>query len=139
MIEWLKRHIKEIKISWLSFVFRESNDEPGFRGFARWREVKGVVSGASDKQVKLEDLPGITRDDWKLLSKLWFWQVTKGENTSTFGYRSDELPEAFLEPLRRWIGFATLKGGKGERRQGEITCVNVASDTISVMNEAPGH
>ena len=138
MIEWLKRHFEEIRFSWLSFVFRKPDDGPRFRGFTRWMEVKGVVSGASGKQVKLKELPGITREDWKVLSKLWFWQVTKGEKTSTFGYKSDQLPEAFLEPLRRWIGFATLKGGQGERKQGEITCVNVASDTISVMNEAAG-
>lgn len=136
MIEWLRKHFEQIEISWFKVKLRQPSAAPRFDGFSKWKEVRGVVSGASRTQVKLNRLPGITREDWELLSELSFYQMAQGEKTITFGYKTNELPKAYVGPLRRWTAHAMLVEGQGERVQGDITCVNVANETLSVVKLA---
>jgi hypothetical protein len=85
--------------------------------------------------MKLNRVGGIIDADWALLEKLWFWLITKVQQTHTFCYLTSEMPAEFRVPLERWIFFARGRRGAGAEPwmspQGEVTRVNVSVDAVS--------
>ena len=94
------------------------------------------MQGASKWRIRLNRVNGISDAEWDLLSRLWFWLVTKGTSTHTFGYIRSEFPDQYRGPLVSWIATAMKPDGRGsEPRQtldGEVIRVNVTAASITI-------
>lgn len=104
--------------------------------FTRWDGEPGVMQGATNRSIRLEKVPRISKADWKLLSRLRFWLIAEGKVASTFGYKESELTPPLREPLANWIALATGPGeGLGVRRPRgvEVVRVNVAAENITIL------
>jgi transglutaminase-like putative cysteine protease len=110
----------------------------GFEGFTKWPFTAGSIAAAGKRRVNLNRVKGVTDTDWELLQHLWFWQITPGDQTHTFGYKRDELPGQFREPLARWIAHATARGGTGAEERmnsvGPVVRVNIPTNASSEIS-----